>query len=121
MLHLGSVTIGNEVELGSLNTVCRGTLSNTIIEDHVKTDDHVHIAHNCTVRRAAMLTACVELSGSVDVGAFAWLGPNCSVNNGIKIGERAFVGIGSTVTKDIAGGQRVAGNPARTLPTQPHN
>ncbi len=63
MAHLESVEIGNRVEIGSLNTVCRGTLNSTVIEDDVKTDDHVHIAHNCRVRRGAMLTAAVVLSG----------------------------------------------------------
>ena len=79
MLHLGNVVIGNRVEIGSLNTICRATLGTTIIEDDVKTDDHVHIAHNCRIRRGALLTACSELSGGVDVGAFAWIGPNTSI------------------------------------------
>jgi UDP-3-O-[3-hydroxymyristoyl] glucosamine N-acyltransferase len=114
--HLGSVVIGNDVEIGSLNTVCRGALSNTIIEDGVKTDDHVHIAHNCHVGRGALLTACVELSGGVEVGRFAWVGPNSSVIQKARIGDHAFVGIASNVTRSVAPGITVAGNPARVLP-----
>jgi UDP-3-O-[3-hydroxymyristoyl] glucosamine N-acyltransferase LpxD len=116
ILHLGSVTIGDRVEIGSLNTVCRATLGCTIIEDDVKTDDHVHIAHNCRVRRGALLTACVELSGGVDVGEFAWIGPNSSVIQKTAIGKHAFVGIASTITKPVSAGASVAGNPARALP-----
>lgn len=115
ILHLGGVTIGDRVEIGSLNTVCRATLGQTIIEDDVKTDDHVHIAHNCRVRRGALLTACAELSGGVDVGEFAWIGPNASVIQKVVLGERAFVGIGATVTKSVGAGTTVAGNPARAL------
>ena len=115
ILHLGNVVIGNRVEIGSLNTICRATLGTTIIEDDVKTDDHVHIAHNCRVRRGALLTACTELSGGVDVGAFAWIGPNTSIIQKAVIGENAFVGIGSNVTASVPPGARVAGNPARVL------
>jgi UDP-3-O-[3-hydroxymyristoyl] glucosamine N-acyltransferase len=115
ILHLGSVLIGNRVEIGSLNTVCRATLGNTVIEDDVKTDDHVHIAHNCRVRRGALLTACAELSGGVDVGEFAWIGPNSSVIQRAVLGDHAFVGIGSNVTKSVAIGATVAGNPARPM------
>ncbi|MGB7480508.1 MAG: UDP-3-O-(3-hydroxymyristoyl)glucosamine N-acyltransferase [Burkholderiaceae bacterium] len=115
ILHLGSVVIGDNVELGSLNTVCRGTLNDTIIENNVKTDDHVHIAHNCVIREGALLTACVELSGGVEVGRNAWLGPNSSVIQKAKIGESGFVGIGAVVTRDVEPGVTVAGNPARNL------
>lgn len=115
MLHLGSVMIGDRVEIGSLNTVCRATLGCTVIEDDVKTDDHVHIAHNCRVRRGALLTACVELSGGVDVGEFAWIGPNSSVMQKVVLGNQVFVGIGSNITKSVLEGATVAGNPARVL------
>lgn len=115
LLHLGNVIIGDRVEIGSLNTVCRATLGNTVIEDDVKTDDHVHIAHNCHLRRGALLTACVELSGGVDVGEHAWIGPNSSVIQKVKIGNRAFVGIGANVTKPVPDDAVVAGNPAKVL------
>jgi len=113
ILHLGSVVIGNRVEIGSLNTVCRGTLGDTIIGDDVKTDDHVHIAHNCRVGRGALLTACVELSGGVEVGAYSWIGPNSSIIQKIKLGVNSFIGIASNVTKSVPDGASVAGNPAR--------
>lgn len=115
MPHLGRVLIGNNVEIGSLNTICRGTLSDTVIGDHVKTDDHVHIAHNCIVRRGSIITACAELSGGVTVGEFAWIGPNCSILQKVCIGDEAFVGIAANVTKDVMDRVTVAGNPARVL------
>lgn len=115
ILHLGDVIIGNRVEIGSLNTVCRATLGSTVIEDDVKTDDHVHIAHNCHIRRGALLTACTELSGGVDVGEYSWIGPNTSVIQKVVIGANAFIGIGSCVTKSVPEGVTVAGNPARIL------
>lgn len=113
--HLGSVVLGDRVEIGSLNTVCKGTLGNTIVGDDVKTDDHVHIAHNCIIHSGVLLTACVELSGGVEIMENAWVGPNSSVIQKAKIGANAFVGIGANVTKNVESGDVVAGNPAKVL------
>ena len=115
MPHLGSVLIGDRVEIGSLNTVCRATLGVTVIEDDVKTDDHVHIAHNCRIRKAALLTACVELSGGVDVGERVWIGPNSSLMQKISIGNDSLIGIGSNVLKSIPEKVVAAGNPAKVI------
>lgn len=115
MPHLGTVIIGDRVEIGSLNTICRATLGQTVVESDVKTDDHVHIAHNCLIRSGALITACAELSGGVIVGRNAWIGPNSSVIQKVEIGENSFVGIGSTVTKPVQHDATVAGNPARVL------
>jgi UDP-3-O-[3-hydroxymyristoyl] glucosamine N-acyltransferase LpxD len=113
--HVGSVVIGDEVEIGALNTVVQGTLSSTVICDHVKTDDHVHIAHNCFVDNNTLITACVELSGSVHVGKNVWLGPQSSVMNGIQIGDDVMTGLGTVVTKSVEPNVIVVGNPARVL------
>lgn len=112
--HVAGVVIGNHVELGALNTIASGAIHPTIIEDYVKTDDHVHIAHNCYVGTRSLLTACVELSGSVRLGTDCWLGPNSSIRDGIEIGDRAFIGIGSVVTKSFPPDVTAYGVPARS-------
>lgn len=114
-IHYGNVVIGDRVEIGAVNTVVAGTFTSTVIENDVKTDDHVHLAHNVRVGTRTLITACVEVSGSVDIGPDVWIGPNSSINNGLKIGGGAFIGIGSTVTKSVQPYTKVAGNPARTL------
>ncbi len=113
--HLGSVIIGDRVEIGSLNTVCRATLGVTVIEDDVKTDDHVHIAHNCKIGKGSLITACVEFSGSVELGKYCWVGPNSSIIEKTKIGNNCFIGIGSNVTKNFEDNKFIAGNPARAI------
>lgn len=115
LVHLGFVVIGNNVEVGSLTTVCRGTLGNTVIEDYAKVDDHVHVAHNVHIGVGAMVVACAELSGGVVLGRGSWIGPNSSVIQQKRIGAGALVGIGSNVLKDVPDGVTVAGNPARIL------
>ena len=113
--HLGSVNIGNYVEIGALNTIVRGTIKNTTVGSHVKTDDHVHIAHNCTIGERTLITACTEISGSARIGKDCWLGPNCSIMNNITIGDRSFIGLGTVVIKDVPAGSVMAGNPAKIL------
>lgn len=115
LLHLGSVEIGDHVEIGSLTTVCRGTLRSTVIEDHAKIDDHVHIAHNVTIRRGAMVIACAEISGGVEIGEFAWFGPNASIIQQKKVGKGALVGIAANVLKDVPDDAVFVGNPAKPL------
>jgi UDP-3-O-[3-hydroxymyristoyl] glucosamine N-acyltransferase len=111
--HIAGVVIGDHVEIGALNTVASGTIHPTVIEDFVKTDDHVHVAHNCFVGARTLLTACAELSGSVTVGRDCWIGPNAAIRDGLSVGDGAFVGIAANVVRSVADGETVYGNPAR--------
>lgn len=113
--HIGKVIIGNNVEIGALNTIARAALDATIIGNNVKTDDHVHIGHNVVLEDNCQITACAEISGSVLIGKGSWLGPNCSIMNGIEIGEGCYVGLGSVVIKSLPPNKVVAGSPARIL------
>lgn len=118
--HIGGVIIDDNVELGSLNTVCSGTIHPTIIESYTKTDDIVHIAHNCHIKKGVIITAQVEISGSVTIEQGAYIGPNTSIIDQINIGENAFIGIGSNVIKPVVENAKVAGNPARCIKTKKH-
>jgi UDP-3-O-[3-hydroxymyristoyl] glucosamine N-acyltransferase len=113
--HIGTVVIGDEVEVGSLTTVCRGTLGDTILRDGCKIDDHVHIAHNVDVGEDAFVIACAEVSGGVKIGQRAWIAPNASVLNQLTIGADAVVGLGGVVVRSVPSGAVVVGNPAKQL------
>ena len=95
--------------MGSNNTIARGTINNTIIEDHVKIDDNVHIAHNCCISKNTIITACVEISGSVKVGKNCWIGPNSSIIQKINIGNNCTIGIGAILTKDVKDNSKIMG------------
>lgn len=113
--HLGGVVIGDNVEIGALNSVVRGTLSDTIIEDDVKTDNLVHIAHNCHIGPGCLITACAELSGGVQLGSNVWVGPNSSFMQKITVGAGSLVGLGAVVTKNVDENCVVAGSPAKKI------
>jgi UDP-3-O-[3-hydroxymyristoyl] glucosamine N-acyltransferase LpxD len=110
--HLGGLQIGSYVRIGSLTSICAGTIEPTRIEDHAKIDDLVHIAHNCIIGGGAYIIGNAELCGSVEIGRKTWVGPNSSVLQGVKVGAGATLGLGAVVTRDVADGQTVAGNHA---------
>jgi UDP-3-O-[3-hydroxymyristoyl] glucosamine N-acyltransferase len=114
-IHLGGVVIEDDVEIGSNTSVDRGTLGDTIIRRGAKIDNQVHIAHNCDVGEDAVVIAQSMIGGSVKIGARTWIAPSTVVMNGITIGEGAFCGLGSIVTKAVPDGVTVMGNPARPL------
>lgn len=113
--HLGSVILGDHVEVGNFTTVCSGTIAPTVVGHHSKIDDHVHIAHNCRVGANVIVTACAEISGSVTMGDDVWVGPNASILQGLTIGAHALVGIGAVVTKSIPANEVQFGNPSRRI------
>ena len=113
--HLGTVVIGDDIEVGSLTTVCRGTLGDTVLRDGCKIDDHVHIAHNVEVGEGAFVIACAEVSGGVRIGARAWIAPNASVLNQLTVGADAVIGLGAVVVKSVPDNAVVVGNPAKPL------
>ncbi len=113
MVHLGGVTLGNNVHVGANTTICQGTLGPTIIENDVKIDNSVHIAHNCHIKARVMIVGAAEICGSVLVEEDAWIAPNVSIKQKVTIGKRAQVGLGAVVLSDVSEQMVVLGNPAR--------
>lgn len=113
--HVGTVAIGDNVEIGANCTVVRAALDTTIIEDEVKIDDQVHVAHNVVIGARSFLAAGIVLSGGVTIGNNAWIGPNATIIDHIAVGDGATVAIGSLVTRPVQTGTTVFGNPARKI------
>jgi UDP-3-O-[3-hydroxymyristoyl] glucosamine N-acyltransferase LpxD len=114
-IHLGSVVIHDDVEIGALNTVVRGSLGDTVVGARTKADDHVHIAHNVTIGEDCLITACAEISGGVKIGNRVWIGPNAAIMQKVEIGDDVIVGLGAVITKSVEPGLTVTGNPAEEL------
>lgn len=113
--HLGKVIIGNYVSIGANNTVDRATLGATIIEDYVKTDNLVHIAHNDVIKFGSLITAGAIFSGGVTVGEKSWVAPNTCFMQQITIGSNSTIGLGAVVLKNVDDNAVMVGNPARKL------
>lgn len=113
--HLGGVKIGSHVKIGANNSISRGCLDDTVLEDYVKTDNLCHIAHNDYIKRGAMLTAGVLIAGSTTVGENVWLAPGSVLNNAITVGKDSYFGLGAVATKDVPENKVMVGVPAKAL------
>lgn len=111
VFHDGKVIIGNHVEIGSNNSIDKGLMSvDTVIGDHTKVDNLIHIAHSVQIGKNCFIVACSMLGGSAIIEDEAWVGPNASITPQIRVGRKGFVTLGSVVTKDVAENEWVTGN-----------
>lgn len=113
--HIGRVRIGARVEIGSSTCVDRAAIGETFIDDDAKIDNHVHVAHNVRVGKRSKIVAMTIIGGSVQIGEDCWIAPGVSIRDWREIADKALVGVGAVVTKDVAAGDTVIGNPARSI------
>jgi UDP-3-O-[3-hydroxymyristoyl] glucosamine N-acyltransferase len=113
--HIKTVIIGNFVEIGASCNIDRGSVKNTVIEDHCKFDNQIHIAHNVTVQEGCLLAAGVTVGGSTTIGAYSQIGGETAIGPHLVLGEECMFAARSCVLKSLDGGQLYAGNPARPL------
>lgn len=113
--QIGQLIMGNNVEVGANTCIDRGALADTVIGDYTKINNLCHIAHNNKIGKNVMITGCVNISGSNVIDDYAWIAPNSSVRGWLHIGQKAIVGMGAVVVKDIPAGETWVGNPARKL------
>ncbi len=110
--QIGIVQIDDDVELGANNTIDRAATGRTWIQSGVKTDNMVHVAHNCVVGEHSLLVAQVGISGSTKLGRKVVLGGQVGLSGHITIGDGAMVGSQSGVAHSIEPGQIMSGTPA---------
>ena len=113
--QLGTVEIGDDVEIGANTCVDRGSLGATVIGDGTKLDNLVHIGHNCRLGRHIVIAAQTGLSGGVVVEDYVVMGGQVGSGEKVHVGARAVVGgqAGLLPSKRYEGGQNYWGTPAR--------
>jgi len=115
--QIGTVVIGDDVELGANTCVDRAALGSTRIGNGTKLDNMVHVAHNCEIGRHVVVAAQTGFSGGVVVGDYAVVGGQVGVGDKAKIEAKAVVGSGAGIltSKIVRAGEPVWGTPARPL------
>lgn len=113
--QIGEIIIGDDVWVGANTTIERAALDHTCIEDGVKIDDLVQIGHNSRIGRLSQVTAGVVICGRVNVGEKCWIAPKSCIDNGVVVGDEAFVGMGAVVLQDVNPKEVVAGVPAKFI------
>ena len=95
--QVGSVKIGNDVEIGANTTVDRGAIDDTIIEEGVKLDNQIQIAHNVRIGAHTVVAGCTGISGSTSIGRRCMIGGQVGIAGHLTICDdvvltgRAFV------------------------------
>lgn len=113
--QIGSLIMGDYVEVGANTCIDRGALSDTIIGDYTKINNLCHIAHNNIIGKNVSITGCVNVSGGNVIDDDVWIAPNSSLRGYIHLGKGCTLGMGAVATKDIPAGETWVGNPARKL------
>jgi UDP-3-O-[3-hydroxymyristoyl] glucosamine N-acyltransferase len=98
----GGVRIGNDVEIGANTTIDRGALEHTIIEDGVKLDNQIQIAHNCVIGAHTAMAGCVGVAGSAKIGKHCTFGGAAMVLGHLTIADNVHISSGSLVSRSIA-------------------
>ncbi|MDR1057367.1 MAG: UDP-3-O-(3-hydroxymyristoyl)glucosamine N-acyltransferase [Coxiellaceae bacterium] len=99
--QLGTVVIGNDVEIGANTTIDRGTIEDTIIEDGVRLDNLVQVGHNVHVGAHTAIAGCVGIAGSAKIGKYCMIGGGVGINGHIEIADRVIITGMTSVGKSI--------------------
>ncbi|MEY3237236.1 MAG: hypothetical protein RI883_1337 [Bacteroidota bacterium] len=116
MPHIGNVLILSNVEIGNNVCIDKAVMGSTIIGEHVKIDNLVHIAHGVEIGKNSLIIANAMIAGSVKIGENVWVAPSASVRQKLEIGNDSMIGLGSVVVKNVNSNTIVAGNPAKEFP-----
>jgi UDP-3-O-[3-hydroxymyristoyl] glucosamine N-acyltransferase len=110
--HIGTVKIGNGVEIGANSCVDRGKFSATIVGDGCKIDNLVQIGHNSKMGRSCIMAGASGLAGSVTLGDGVVVGGGSCISDHVTLGNGVQVGGGSGVINNVEDGKTVLGYPA---------
>ena len=115
---LGSVTVGDDVEIGSGACIDRGTIRDTKIGRGTKLDNMVHLGHNVEVGEDCLLCGQVGIAGSTKVGNRVVMGGQCGASDNIFIGDDVVAGGASKIFTNVPAGRVILGSPAVKMETQ---
>lgn len=109
---IGSVVIGNNVEIGANTAIDRGTIEDTIIGDNTKIDDLVMIGHNCKIGKGCLIVSQVGIAGSCVIGDRVVIAGQAGLADHIEIGADTIIAAKAGVSKSFPEKSIVVGIPA---------
>jgi len=90
--QIGGVRLGDDVEIGANTTIDRGAIADTVIEDGVKLDNQIQIAHNVRIGAHTIIAAATAIAGSTDIGR------HCMIAGAVAIAGHLQIADGVTIT-----------------------
>ncbi len=114
---LGSVVIGDDVEIGAVTCIDAGTIRSTRIGDRTKIDNQVHVAHNCEIGRDCLIAGQVGMAGSARIGDNVVLAGKVGVADNTFVGD-GVIAVGATmIMSNAPAGRVLMGSPAVRMKT----
>lgn len=112
--QLGSVQIGNDVEIGANTTIDRGAIDDTIIEQGVKLDNQIMIAHNVKIGAHTAIAGQAGIAGSTTVGRYCMIGGQAGIVDHVELADQVILTAGAQVSKSLPSGIYSSGMPVET-------
>jgi UDP-3-O-[3-hydroxymyristoyl] glucosamine N-acyltransferase len=111
--QVGSVRIGDDVEIGANTTIDRGAIDDTVVEHGVKLDNQIQVGHNVTIGAHTAVAGCVGISGSATIGQRCMIGGGVGIAGHLTIADDVVVTGCSLVSASIKhAGSYSSGMPA---------
>ncbi len=112
--QLGRVRIGNDCEIGANTTIDRGAIDDTVLEEDVRLDNQVQIAHNVHIGAHTAIAGCVGIAGSTRIGRYCMIAGASGIAGHLEICDKVVITAMSTVLESISEpGHYGSGIPAR--------
>ncbi len=99
--QIGSVVIGDDVDIGANTTIDRGALDDTVIGDGVKLDNQIQVAHNVVIGEHTAIAGCTGVAGSARIGRRCRIGGRASILGHLTIADDVTIHATSVVTRSI--------------------
>ncbi len=115
--QIGRVIIKDHVDIGANTTVDRGAIDDTIIDEGVKIDNLVQIAHNCRIGAHTVIAGCVGIAGSAVIGQYCKIGGAAMILGHLSIVDNVTISPGSMITRSI----KKSGTYTALMPFQAHD
>lgn len=114
--QLGSVQVGDDVEIGANTTIDRGALDDTVIEEGVKLDNQVQVAHNVYIGAHTAVAGCVGIAGSARIGRHCNLAGGVGIAGHLQLADHVTVTGMSLVSRSLTQADTYSSG----LPVQPN-
>ncbi len=113
---LGSVVIGDDVEVGANSTIDAGTIRATQVGRGTKIDNLVQVGHNVVLGEDCVLCAQAAVAGSAQIGDRVVMGGKSGIKDNIKVGADVVLGGAAIVLNHVPAGSFMMGYPAQPMP-----
>lgn len=107
--QIGRVIVGDHVEIGANTTIDRGALDDTVIEEDVKLDNQIQVAHNVHIGAHTAIAGCVGIAGSTTIGKYCRIGGSAGIIGHLQIADKVEIGSFTLVSKSITEAGSYAG------------